>query len=59
VRAAIAAAFAALVLHTFGYAAFLEDPLTWALLAMGIAFAHVPRAAAAQRPRPTATAAAA
>ncbi|MDX6719584.1 MAG: hypothetical protein QOJ63_1838 [Solirubrobacteraceae bacterium] len=34
-RAAIAAAFAALVVHTLLYAAFLEDPLAWALLAVG------------------------
>ncbi|MDP2711838.1 MAG: O-antigen ligase family protein [Solirubrobacteraceae bacterium] len=34
-RAAVAAAFAALVVHTLLYAAFLEDPLTWALLALG------------------------
>jgi O-antigen ligase len=39
VRAAIAAAFAGLVLHTLLYAAFLEDPLTWTLLAAGSAFA--------------------
>ncbi len=38
-RAAIAAAFAALVVHTFLYAAFLEDPLSWALLAIGTALA--------------------
>jgi len=38
-RAAIAAAFCALVLHTLVYAAFLEDPLTWALLAMAGALA--------------------
>jgi O-antigen ligase len=43
-RAAIAAAFAAVVFHTFGYAAFLEDPLTWALLAVGVALAQVGRA---------------
>jgi O-antigen ligase len=41
-RAAIAAAFAAVVFHTFGYAAFLEDPLTWALLAVGVALARAP-----------------
>ncbi|HWC28064.1 MAG TPA: O-antigen ligase family protein [Solirubrobacteraceae bacterium] len=35
VRAAVAAAFVALVVHTLLYAAFLEDPLTWALLAVG------------------------
>jgi len=39
VRAGIAAAFAALVLHTWSYAAFLEDPLTWALLGLGLALA--------------------
>jgi O-antigen ligase len=38
-RAAIAAAFAALVFHTLVYAAFLEDPLAWALLAAGVALA--------------------
>lgn len=38
-RAAIAAAFVALVAHTLLYAAFLEDPLTWALLAVGTALA--------------------
>lgn len=43
VRAGIAAAFAALVLHTWSYASFLEDPLTWALLGVGLAFALIPR----------------
>jgi O-antigen ligase len=38
-RAALAAMFCALVLHTLGYAAFLEDPFTWVLLAMGVAVA--------------------
>jgi O-antigen ligase len=33
--AAVAAAYVALVLHTLVYAAFLEDPLTWTLLAAG------------------------
>ncbi len=36
-RAAISAAFVALVVHTLIYAAFLEDPLAWALLAVGTA----------------------
>jgi O-antigen ligase len=36
-RAAIAASFVALVVHTLLYAAFLEDPLAWALLAAGAA----------------------
>ena len=39
VRAAIAAAFAALVFHSWLYAAFLEDPLVWTLLAIGTALA--------------------
>lgn len=42
VRSGIAAAFAALVVHTLVYAAFLEDPLTWALLAVGSAVAAAP-----------------
>jgi O-antigen ligase len=41
-RAAIAAAFAALVLHTLVYAAYLEDPLSWTLLAVGAALGLVP-----------------
>jgi O-antigen ligase len=36
-RAAIAACFAALVLHTWVYADFLEDPITWTLLGIGVA----------------------
>jgi len=34
-RIAVLAAFAALVVHTIGYAGYLTDPLTWALLAIG------------------------
>jgi O-antigen ligase len=34
-RAAIAAAVAALLVHTLAYADFLEDPAAWALLAVG------------------------
>jgi O-antigen ligase len=54
VRAAVAAAFAALVLHTWSYASFLEDPLTWALLGLGLALSLVPRRRA--RPEPVAAA---
>ncbi len=36
-RIAIAACFAALVLHTWVYADFLEDPMTWTLLGVGVA----------------------
>lgn len=39
-RPALAACFAALVLHTFTYADFLEDPLTWTLLGIGVALAR-------------------
>ena len=35
-RAYLAAAYTGLVLHTLLYAAFLEDPITWTLLAAGI-----------------------
>jgi O-antigen ligase len=35
-RAYLAAAYSGLVLHTLLYAAFLEDPITWTLLAAGI-----------------------
>ncbi|MHB1468705.1 MAG: O-antigen ligase family protein [Solirubrobacteraceae bacterium] len=38
-RGAIAACFAALVLHTMAYADFLEDPTSWALLGIGLALA--------------------
>jgi putative inorganic carbon (hco3(-)) transporter len=34
-RIGLAAAFIALLAHTVGYAAYLTDPLTWALLAVG------------------------
>jgi hypothetical protein len=43
-RVAVAAAFAALVLHTLVYAAYLEDPLSWTLLAVGAALALAPAA---------------
>jgi O-antigen ligase len=45
-RIALAAAFAALVLHTWVYADFLEDPITWTLLGVGVAlsFARTPAA---------------
>jgi O-antigen ligase len=41
-RGAVAAAFIALLVHTLVYAAFLEDPVTWVLLAAGIALAASP-----------------
>jgi hypothetical protein len=45
-RVAVAAAFVALLVHTLLYAAYLEDPLTWALLALGTGLAALPAAAA-------------
>jgi hypothetical protein len=38
-RAAIGAAFLALLFHTLLYADFLEDPVTWTLLGIGLALA--------------------
>jgi hypothetical protein len=48
-RAAVLACFVALIAHTMAYAGFLEDPLTWVLLAVGgsLALAPAPEAAAA------------
>jgi O-antigen ligase len=39
-RIVLAACFAALVLHTWTYADFLEDPITWTLLGIGVALAR-------------------
>ena len=36
-RIGLAAAFCALLMHTIGYAGYLTDPLTWALLAVASA----------------------
>ena len=47
-RAGVAAAFTALVVHTLVYAAFLEDPITWVLLAVATALAAAPGAAGDQ-----------
>ncbi len=48
-RIALAACFAALVIHTFTYADFLEDPETWVLLGIGVALACAPGAREPQR----------
>jgi O-antigen ligase len=47
-RIALAACFAALVLHTFTYADFLEDPATWLLLGVGVALAAADRLASSR-----------
>jgi O-antigen ligase len=47
-RIAVAACFAALMLHTWAYADLFEDPTTWTLLAIGVALARFsPRASGA------------
>ncbi len=46
-RAAILACFVALIAHTMAYAGFLEDPLTWVLLAIGGSLALAPEPATA------------
>jgi O-antigen ligase len=38
-RAAVLAAFVALLVHTLSYAGFFEDPITWLLLAVGASLA--------------------
>jgi O-antigen ligase len=38
-RAAVLAAFVALLLHTMAYAGFFQDPITWVLLAIGASLA--------------------
>jgi O-antigen ligase len=50
-RTAIAAAFIALVFHSWLYADFLEDPVTWALLGVGTALGRAAVAAAEPAPR--------
>ncbi|HWH19239.1 MAG TPA: O-antigen ligase family protein [Solirubrobacterales bacterium] len=44
-RAAVLAAFVALLIHTMAYAGFFQDPITWVLLAVGASLAAVPRTA--------------
>jgi len=41
-RAAVLAAFVALLVHTMSYAGFFEDPITWVLLAVGASLAAAP-----------------
>lgn len=53
IRPALAALFTALFVHTMAYADFLEDPVTWVLLAIGIALWRAEiRARAVAPPRP-------
>ena len=56
-RAFVAAGFVAVIVHTWMYAAFLEDPVTWALLAVGTSLAAA-RSASGARGTPAAVPAA-
>lgn len=42
-RAAVLAAFVALLVHTMAYAGFFQDPITWVLLAIGASLATADR----------------
>jgi O-antigen ligase len=57
-RAAVLAAFVALLVHTMTYAGFIEDPFTWVILAVGASLAAADRrqrdGAANSRGRPAA-----
>ncbi|MGA7396137.1 MAG: O-antigen ligase family protein [Solirubrobacterales bacterium] len=46
-RAAILAAFVAVLVHTITYAGFLDDPITWVLIAIGYSLAFPCRATSA------------
>jgi O-antigen ligase len=39
-RAGVAALFVAMIVHSLGYASFLEDPATWAILALALVLAQ-------------------
>ena len=54
-RAAIGAAFLALVFHTLLYADFLEDPVTWLLLGVGAALATATHGVLRHSPETTVT----
>jgi O-antigen ligase len=51
-RAFVVGGFAALSFHTLGYAAFLEDPIAWTLLAAGIVLGAEALPAPEQAPEP-------
>jgi O-antigen ligase len=48
-RAVLAAAFAALLIHTLLYAAYLEDPLTWTALAVAVGLGPLAAGRASRR----------
>jgi putative inorganic carbon (hco3(-)) transporter len=51
-RAAVLAAFVALLVHTMAYAGFFQDPITYVLLAVGASLAAAPAAVAARESAP-------
>ena len=51
VAAALLAVYAAMIVHSFGYAAFLTDPVTWATLAVAVG-ALAPLSSASRTPLP-------
>jgi O-antigen ligase len=51
-RAAVLAAFVALLIHTLAYAGFFEDPITWVLLAVGASLAAAPALPEPASPEP-------
>jgi putative inorganic carbon (hco3(-)) transporter len=53
-RAAVLAAFVALLVHTMAYAGFFQDPITWVLMAIGASLAAA-RIGAPDRTAPAAT----
>jgi O-antigen ligase len=56
-RAYLAAAYSGLVLHTLLYAAFLEDPITWTLIAVAIVVGRSNGASASASSAPASSAA--
>jgi O-antigen ligase len=52
-RAAILAAFVALLVHTMAYAGFFQDPITWVLMAVGASLAARRSGAPDRTARPT------
>ncbi|HEY2053292.1 MAG TPA: O-antigen ligase family protein [Solirubrobacterales bacterium] len=51
-RAAVLAAFVALLVHTMAYAGFFQDPITYVLLAVGASLAAAPAVAAGRTAAP-------
>jgi O-antigen ligase len=51
-RAAVLAAFVALLVHTLAYAGFFQDPITWVLMAVGASLAAARSGAPDRTPRP-------